>query len=57
MTVLHISASPRGSQSESRALAASFIVGLRATRPGIDVEEWNLWDDSVPGFGRVLAGA
>ena len=57
MTVLHISASPRGSQSESRALAASFIVGLRATRPGVDVEEWNLWDGSVPAFGPVLAGA
>jgi FMN-dependent NADH-azoreductase len=57
MTVLHISASPRGSQSESRALAASFVEGLRATRPDAEVEEWDLWDGSVPAFGPVLAGA
>lgn len=57
MTLLHISASPRGSQSESRALAASFLDGLRSTRPDVEVEEWNLWDGSVPAFGPVLAGA
>lgn len=57
MTLLHISASPRGSQSESRALAGSFLDGLRAARPDVEVEEWNLWDGSVPAFGPVLAGA
>ncbi len=57
MTLLHISASPRGAQSESRALAESFIEGLRATRPDVVVEEWNLWDGSRPAFGPVLAEA
>jgi FMN-dependent NADH-azoreductase len=56
--VLHISASPRGSASESLALAAAYLEEL-AGRPDqdIEVEHWDLWDGMLTDFGPEAAGA
>jgi FMN-dependent NADH-azoreductase len=56
-TLLHISASPRGAASESRAIAATFLDAYRATHPDDDVVEWDLWDGSLPEFGPAAAAA
>ena len=50
-TLLHISASPRGEQSESLALAREFLDTLRQVHPEIEVVEWDLWDGTLPDFG------
>jgi FMN-dependent NADH-azoreductase len=55
--LLHISASPRGERSESLALAAAFLDGYRRLNPGDEVEEWDLWDGSLPEFGPAAAAA
>jgi FMN-dependent NADH-azoreductase len=56
-TLLHISASPRGEQSESLALAQTFLSSLTATQPGLDVEHWDLWDGTLPSFGPAAVAA
>ncbi|GAA0449127.1 FMN-dependent NADH-azoreductase [Paractinoplanes deccanensis] len=58
MKVLHISASPRGPRSESLALAGTF---LEVVRDSLDdraaVEEYDLWDGTLPAFGPDAAAA
>jgi FMN-dependent NADH-azoreductase len=56
-TFLHISTSPRGDGSESIALAASFLTGLTDTQPEVKVQHWDLWDGTLPAFGRDYAAA
>jgi FMN-dependent NADH-azoreductase len=56
-TLLHISASPRGTASESLAIAATFLDALREVRPDIDVQTWDLWDGTLPEFGVPAAAA
>lgn len=56
-TLLHISASPRGEQSESLALAERFLDGFGRTRPEVAVERWDLWDETLPPFGPAAAEA
>lgn len=56
-TLLHISASPRGTESESLALASAFLDGYRAAHTDHDVETWDLWDGTLPEFGPAAAGA
>lgn len=56
-TLLHISASPRGEASESLAIARSFLDAFRDANPAASVEEWDLWDGSLPSFGPDGAGA
>lgn len=56
-TLLHISSSPRGEQSESLALAKTFLGEFRAANPGATIDEWDLWDGSLPSFGPDGAGA
>jgi FMN-dependent NADH-azoreductase len=51
--LLHVSASPRDEASESLALARTFLVELRATRPDVEVVEWDLWDGTLPEFGPL----
>src|SRR5437660_1264094 len=51
-TLLHVSASPRGGASESLAIAEAFLDAYRETHPEDRVEAWDLWDGSLPGFGR-----
>ncbi|MEU4695309.1 NAD(P)H-dependent oxidoreductase [Actinoplanes sp. NPDC023714] len=55
--LLHISASPRGPQSESLALAATYLDTVRETEPGVTIEEWDLWDGTLPAFGPDAAAA
>lgn len=56
-TLLHISSSPRGRRSESLAIATEFLDAFRLARPDVDIDEWNLWDGSLPSFGPDGAGA
>lgn len=55
--LLHISASPRGEQSESLAIARTFLDAFRDTHPGVTVEELDLWDGTLPPFGPDAAEA
>src|SRR4051794_35651551 len=52
--LLHISASPRGTRSESRAIAATFLGAVAADLP---IEEYDLWDGTLPAFGPDAAAA
>lgn len=56
-TLLHISSSPRGEDSESLALAATFLDELGRQNPAVTVEEWDLWDGTLPPFGPDAAAA
>jgi FMN-dependent NADH-azoreductase len=56
-TLLHVSASPRGDQSESLALAERFLAGYRLSDPDADVEHWDLWDGTLPAFGPDAVAA
>jgi FMN-dependent NADH-azoreductase len=57
MKLLHISASPRGEQSESLAVARTFLTEFRAAHPDADVAEWDLWDGTLPAFGPDAVAA
>ena len=57
MSLLHISASPRGGRSESLAVAASFLDTFRSEHPGVPVETYDLWDGTLPAFGPDAAAA
>jgi FMN-dependent NADH-azoreductase len=54
-SLLHISASPRGTQSESLALARVFLETYAEQNPDVTIEEWDIWDGSVPEFGTAAA--
>jgi len=56
-TLLHISASPRGANSESLAIASTFLDVYRETHPEDRVEHFDLWDGSLPSFGPDAAAA
>ena len=56
-TLLHLSASPRGAASESRAIAATFLDVYRDTHPDDEIIEWDLWDGTLPAFGPEAAAA
>ena len=63
-TLLHISASPRGTDSDSTALAHAFLDRHRTVHPDVGIEHLDLFDGSVvytsgvysvgasPAFGR-----
>jgi FMN-dependent NADH-azoreductase len=55
--LLHISASPRAGQSESLALAETFLATYRELNPLDTVDTYDLWDGSLPEFGPAAAGA
>lgn len=55
--LLHISASPRGERSESRAIAATFLDTVREVSPETPIEEYDLWDGTLPSFGPDAAAA
>ncbi|HSI92152.1 MAG TPA: NAD(P)H-dependent oxidoreductase [Jiangellaceae bacterium] len=50
-TLLHISSSPRGTESESLALGEVFVETYADAHPGAAIEHWDLWDGSLPEFG------
>jgi len=55
--LLHISASPRGERSESLAIAATFLDTVREVSPTTPIEEYDLWDGTLPSFGPDAAAA
>src|SRR4051812_37848614 len=55
--LLHISASPRGAASESRRIADVFLETYAQTHPGVEIENWDLWDGTLPEFGPASAAA
>ena len=55
--LLHVSASPRGTSSESLALATAFLDAYRESHPGDTVDHHDLWDGTLPEFGPAGAGA
>jgi FMN-dependent NADH-azoreductase len=55
--LLHISASPRGTDSASLELAATFLDTYRDAHPDASIEEWDLWDGTLPEFGPAAARA
>ncbi len=55
--LLHISSSPRGSESESLAIADVFLDAYRETHADAEVATFDLWDGSLPEFGPAAAGA
>ena len=55
--LLHIAASPRGGESASLRIADELVAAYRQAHPGDTVEEWNLWDGSLPEFGPAAAEA
>jgi len=54
-TLLHVAGSPRGAASESRTLAGVFLQTYADEHPDVTVEEWDIWDGSVPEFGAAAA--
>ncbi len=48
--LLHISASPRGEKSKSRALALAHIDERRAAAPSLQIDTLDLWDEPLPQF-------
>ena len=56
-TLLHISASPRGIESESLAIANTFLEIYRDANPADVIETFDLWDGSLPAFGPNAAQA
>jgi len=56
-TLLHVSASPRGEESESLALAERYLAGYLLSDPAAEVEHWDLWDGTLPAFGLDATAA
>ena len=56
-TLLHVSASPRGSQSTSLAIAEAFLGSYRTSNPDNVVDHFDLFDGTLPPFGRLAAEA
>ena len=56
-SLLHISASPRGAESESLAIARTFLEALAGSRPEVTIDTFDLWDGSLPEFGPPAAAA
>jgi FMN-dependent NADH-azoreductase len=54
-TLLHISASPRGRESESLAIARTYLDVVADERPDVQIEHWDLWDGTLPTFGADAA--
>jgi FMN-dependent NADH-azoreductase len=57
MKLLHVSASPRGENSESLAIAGSFLDTFHAEHPAAEIEHFDLWDGTLPAFGPDAAAA
>lgn len=55
--LIHISASPRGPESESLRIADTFLDTYRDAVPEAKIETWNLWDGTLPDFGPAATSA
>ncbi len=56
-TLLHISASPRGKDSESLLLSEAFLQEFRLENPDTEIDSLDLWSESLPAFDGVRVGA
>ncbi|MGH8773870.1 MAG: FMN-dependent NADH-azoreductase [Jiangellaceae bacterium] len=52
-----MSASPRGTASESLRLADTFLESFRDARPDVGIDTLDLWDGTLPTFGPAAAAA
>ncbi|MGQ0843567.1 MAG: FMN-dependent NADH-azoreductase [Sporichthyaceae bacterium] len=57
MNLLHVSASPRGTASDSLALAGAFLDSYRSVNPDVEVDHFDLHDGTLPPFGTDAANA
>ncbi|MGD9527288.1 FMN-dependent NADH-azoreductase [Pseudonocardia sp.] len=57
MTLVHISASPRGDASESLAIARTFLDTWAEVHPDAEIVHRDLWDGTLPAFGPPAAAA
>jgi FMN-dependent NADH-azoreductase len=55
--LLHVSASPRGANSDSLALANAFLDAYRTANPAVELDHVDLFDGTLPLFGRLAAEA
>ncbi|MER7499457.1 NAD(P)H-dependent oxidoreductase [Nonomuraea pusilla] len=55
--LLHISASPRGTESISLGIAETFVQEYQDSHPGAQIDRFDLWDGSLPEFGPDAAAA
>jgi FMN-dependent NADH-azoreductase len=49
--LLYVTASPRGEQSESRAIAEEFLDAYRRSDPSLQVDLLDLWAEPLPVYG------
>jgi FMN-dependent NADH-azoreductase len=49
--LLYVTSSPRGPQSESRALADAFLDAYLERTPDVEVDRLDLWTEQLPVFG------
>src|SRR5690242_1354599 len=49
--LLYVISSPRGEQSESRAIADEFLDAYRRSDPSVDVDMLDLWTEPLPLYG------
>jgi len=49
--LLYVISSPRGEQSESRAIADEFLHAYQRSDPKVDVDLLDLWNESLPVYG------
>lgn len=55
--ILHIIASPRGDESQSRKLAEAYLKAVKAENPDLIVDTIDLWDQDLPEFDGDKAAA
>jgi FMN-dependent NADH-azoreductase len=55
--LLYVISSPRGEQSESRAIAHEFLNAYRQSDPGVEVDVLDLWTEPLPVYGGHGVGA
>jgi FMN-dependent NADH-azoreductase len=53
--LLHVAASPRGENSESLAIANTFLDVVASERGDVEIDTWDLWDGGLPAFGTDAA--
>jgi len=49
--LLYVISSPRGEQSESRAIADEFVHAYQRSDPSVEVDVLDLWNEPLPVYG------
>ena len=57
MKLLFVKGSPRGEQSTSARVAESFVTAYRTKNPSAQIDEINLWQETLPEFNGDSAAA